>query len=75
MSTTINTNPTIQETKNWPDLAVGLYERLTGLGSEISYEFEDMEVEVPSKAGEGAEHALWKLNGTIKVRTSSSKAQ
>ena len=75
MSTTLNNKPTIHETKNWPDLAVGLYERLTGLGSEISYEFEDLEVEVPSKAGAGAEHALWKLNGTIKVRTSSGKPQ
>lgn len=63
---------TIEETKNWPDLALGLYERLTGMGSEISYEFEDMEVQVPSKTGADAEHATWKLNGTIKVRTNNN---
>lgn len=61
---------TIQETKTWPDLALGLYERLTGRRSEITYEFDDLNVDVPSKAGEGAEHARWILNGSIKIRTS-----
>ena len=65
---------TIHETKTWPDLALGLYERLTGLGSEISYEFEDMQVHVPSKTGPDAEHALWKLSGTLKIRTSNEKS-
>ena len=63
---------TVEETKNWPDLALGLYERLTGLGSEISYEFDNLEVQVPSKTGPKAEHALWKLSGTIKIRTKNS---
>jgi hypothetical protein len=63
---------TVEETKNWPDLALGLYERLTGMGSEISYEFHDMVVEVPSKTGKDAEHATWKLNGTLKVRTANT---
>ena len=57
------------ETKTWPELAIGLFDALTGRGAEITYEFEDMTVMVPSKAGEGAEHAPWKLNGTIKIRT------
>lgn len=63
---------TIEETKNWPDLALGLYERLTGMGSEISYEFEDMEVQVPSKTGADAEHATWRLNGILKIRTDNN---
>ncbi len=69
-----NGTATIQETKTWPDLALGLYERLTGLGSEISYEFEDMQVHVPSKTGPDAEHALWKVSGTVKIRTSNRKS-
>ena len=64
----------VEETKNWPDLALGLYERLTGMGSEISYEFENMEVQVPSKTGPDAEHALWKLSGTIKVTTANKRS-
>ncbi|MEN0111056.1 MAG: hypothetical protein AAF805_10060 [Planctomycetota bacterium] len=56
-------------TTNWPELAIGLYDRLTGRGAEIIYEFEDMTVKIPSGTGENAEHAKWNLNGTIKVRT------
>lgn len=61
--------PAVGATRTWPELAEGLYERLTGRGTEISYEFDDMEVDVPSHAGEGADHAHWKLNGTLRIRT------
>ena len=57
-------------TKNWPDLAIGLYDRLTGNNAEISYGFEDMHVQVPSGTGANAEHAEWVLNGTVKISTS-----
>ncbi|WP_048075313.1 hypothetical protein [Haloquadratum walsbyi] len=59
----------IQETTSWPDLAIGLYDRLTGRGAEIIYDFEDMEVEVPSGTGEDAEHAQWRVDGTVRVTT------
>jgi hypothetical protein len=62
----------IQETTNWPELAVGLYDRLTGRGAEIVYEFEDMEVAVPSKVGEDAEHAHWHVDGTVRITTNES---
>ena len=35
-------------TKNWPDLAHGLYDRLTGSNAEIAYEFDKMHVQIPS---------------------------
>jgi hypothetical protein len=60
---------TVDETRTWPELAIGLYERLTGRGAEITYEFEEMEVDVPSKVGEDAEHARWRLDGTLRIRT------
>lgn len=56
-------------TKNWPDLAMGLYERLTGRNAEIRYEFEKMHVQIPSGTGSDAEHAEWILNGTLKIST------
>ncbi|WP_224450071.1 hypothetical protein [Haloprofundus salilacus] len=59
----------IGETRTWPELAIGLYERLTGRGAEITYEFEEMEVDVPSKTGEDAEHAHWRLDGTLRIST------
>ncbi|MCP4836981.1 MAG: hypothetical protein GY895_19710 [Phycisphaera sp.] len=59
------------ETHNWPDLAIGLYERLTGQNAEIIYQFEDMNVEVPSGTGSDARNAPWRLNGTLRIRTRS----
>lgn len=58
------------ETKTWPDFAVSLYDKLTGRGAQISYEFVNFEVDIPSKMGQGASHAHWRMNGTINIRTS-----
>lgn len=57
------------ETQDWPELAIGLYDKLTGRNAEITYEFENMDVHIPSGTSADAKHAHWKLNGTIKVRT------
>ncbi|MFB6243920.1 MAG: hypothetical protein ABEH80_07450 [Halobaculum sp.] len=59
----------IDETTTWPDLAISLYDRLTGRNAEITYDFEEMEVAVPSGTGEDAEHAHWQLDGTVRVTT------
>lgn len=58
-----------EHTKTWPDLAIGLYDRLTGRNSEITYGFSDMHIKVPSGTGSGAEHAEWVVNGTVKIQT------
>jgi len=56
-------------TTTWPDLAIGLYDRLTGRNAEIIYEFDDMRISVPSGTGPQAQHANWQLSGTVKIRT------
>lgn len=58
-----------QHTRNWPDLAIGLYDRLTGSNAEITYAFDRMHIQVPSGTGTGAEHADWVLNGSLKIST------
>ncbi len=58
-----------KHTTNWPELAIGLYDRLTGRNAEISYEMHQFHVKVPSGTGAGAEHAEWILDGTLKIRT------
>lgn len=58
-----------EEPQTWPELADDLYDKLTGRGTEITYDFNDFELYVPSKVGEDAEYAHWKLNGTLKIRT------
>lgn len=61
------------ETTTWPELALALFNGLTGHGAEIRYTFEDMTVQVPSKAGEGQSHAKWVLDGTLSITTSKGK--
>jgi hypothetical protein len=58
-----------EHTTNWPDLAIGLYDRLTGRNAEITYQFEDLNLKVPSGTGPNAEHAEWAISGTMKILT------
>lgn len=60
---------TKDDTRTWPELAIGLYDKLTGRGAEITYDFDNFELFVPSKAGSGAEYAHWKMNGKLRIRT------
>jgi hypothetical protein len=57
------------ETTSWPELGIALYEGLTGRGATIEYTFENLEVAVPSKTGEDAEHAFWQVDGTVSITT------
>jgi hypothetical protein len=60
---------TAQQSTEWPDLAIGLYDRLTGRNAEISYQFDDMHVKIPSGTGGSADFAEWVLSGTVNIRT------
>lgn len=57
------------DTKNWPELAIGLYDQLTKRNAEILYDFDNFQLSVPSSTGADAEHAQWKLNGGIRITT------
>jgi hypothetical protein len=59
----------IHDTQTWPELAIGLYDKLTGRGAEITYEFDQFEIHVPSSTAPDALQARWKVNGTLKIRT------
>lgn len=56
-------------TTTWPDLAIGLYDRLTGRNAEITYEADDLQIAVPSAASNEAVHATWRVSGTLRIRT------
>ncbi len=56
-------------TTTWPELAIQLYDKLTGRNAEITYEFENFELHVPSDTTDQAQHAAWKMNGVLKIRT------
>ena len=64
----------VEGTQTWPELAIGLYDELTGRGAQITYQFDDFDLYVPSKVGEDAEHAHWKMDGTLKIRTKDNES-
>lgn len=63
-----NQQNTQQDATSWPDLAIGLYDRLTGRGAEISYQMDNLEVQVPSAVG-SSQSARWVLNGSVRITT------
>ena len=68
----METKMTDEHTTNWPDLAIQLYDRLTGRNAQIAYDFSNMHVRIPSSTGPKAEFAEWVLNGSITVRTTDT---
>jgi len=63
------------ETQTWPDLAISLYDKLTGRNAEIIYEFENFELNVPSGTSNSSSQATWRMNGKLKIRTSDNTNQ
>ena len=59
----------LQETHTWPQLASSLYDKLTGRNAEITYDFDDFDIHVPSGTSDSEKHAHWKVNGVLKIRT------
>jgi hypothetical protein len=51
----------------WPELAVELFDKLTGREAEVTYEFENLEIFVPAHHAEDAKLARWKVNGIVKI--------
>jgi hypothetical protein len=59
----------LPDSQSWPDLAIGLYDKLTGRNAEITYEIQGLEIAIPSSASSNAQHATWRVSGTVKIRT------
>ncbi len=63
------------DTQTWPELAIGLYDKLTGRNAEISYAFDDFQVNIPSSTSNQAEQATWRMNGTLRISTRNAENQ
>jgi hypothetical protein len=59
----------------WPQLAEGLYAFLTERQATIEYQFDNMSVQIPRDAGDEVPQARWKLDGTLRIRTSESGSE
>ncbi len=64
-----------RDTQTWPEFAIGLYDKLTGRNAEISYAFDDFQVNIPSSTSDDAKHATWKMNGTLRISTRNVEAR
>ena len=51
------------------DIGKEMWSYLTGKGATVEYNFDDMQVEVPKTTGPDSPRALWKLNGTLRIKT------
>lgn len=60
-----------KQVETWPDLAVGLYDKLTGRNAAITYNFEDFKLQVPTKVG-SKETTPWEMNGKLTITTTES---
>jgi hypothetical protein len=56
-------------TTTWPELFHGLYDRLTGSNAEIAYNFDNLEIDIPSSTAVNSPQAHWKFNGTMRIST------
>ena len=64
-----------RDSQNWPELAIGLYDKLTGREAEISYSFDDFELRIPSSTAKDAPQAHWRMNGKIRVSTRNGSGE
>lgn len=61
---------TSESSTSFSDLGRDMWSYLTGKEATIDYTLVDMVVEVPRSTGPNSEHATWKLNGTLRIKTS-----
>jgi hypothetical protein len=63
------TAPTDNSTTDITDIAREMWSYLTGKGATVEYNFENMQVEVPKTTGADSPRAIWKLDGTLRIKT------
>ena len=57
---------------NWSDVVKDIVDKLTGKDMEVTYDFENLEIEIPKATGpQGKElgSAKWKINGKLIIST------
>jgi hypothetical protein len=69
-----------ENTSDWTELVSQLMEKLTGKDMAITYEFENLEIDVPKATGPGGKElgsAKWKIDGkfVISSQLRDSKAK
>ena len=59
------------QTSNWVDLIGALFDRLTGKEAVITYEFDNLTIDIPRASGPGGKElgsAKWTINGKLVIK-------
>ncbi len=72
MTTTADRDP--NATTDITEIGQAMWSYLTGKGATVEYTFEDMRIEVPKRTGADSPSAIWKLSGTLRIKTSDDDA-
>lgn len=63
------TSATDNGTTDITEIGQEMWSYLTGKGATVEYSFENMSVEVPKTTGPDSPRAVWKLDGTLRIKT------
>jgi hypothetical protein len=63
------------ETTSFADLGKEMWSYLTGKGAVVEYSFDNMLVEVPKTTGPDSPRAIWKLDGTLRIKTTDKDSR
>lgn len=61
-----------KDISNWSDIVKDIVDKLTGKDMEVTYDFEDLQIDMPKATGpEGKElgSAKWKIDGKFTIST------
>ena len=59
------------QTSNWIDLISALFDRLTGKEAIVTYEFDNLIIDIPRASGPGGKElgsAKWTINGKLIIK-------
>ena len=69
----MNNQENTGQSSDWVHMATTLYGKLSGINAEVSFNFENLEIDMPGK-GPNTPPANWRLNGVLRIRTRSNES-
>jgi hypothetical protein len=73
---TSSSNETSKSAGQWADLLADLFDKLTGKEAEVTYTFDNLEINVPEAVGPDGKtlgSAKWTINGKILIKAEAHK--
>ncbi|MCY7341338.1 MAG: hypothetical protein LH603_05660 [Pseudonocardia sp.] len=72
---TTATGNTRTGTTDITEIGQEMWSYLTGKGATVEYSFDNMLVEVPKSTGPDSPRAIWKLHGTLRIKTTDRDSE